>query len=72
MLSTIITKILKDYQRQAGLSLDEDEDRLYLKHGDTVVACFSAYGATIDSVQREADQWLEQSKSGIEFVEVTS
>ena len=72
MLETIITKILKDYQRQAGLSLDEDEDRLYLKHKDTVIACFSAYGATIESIQHEADQWLSESKSGIEFVEVTS
>jgi hypothetical protein len=54
----ILTVVLKPEQRDAGLYLTEDDDFLYLKRGDKVLAVFSAYGATILGVQREADKHL--------------
>ncbi len=39
--------------RQAGFYLDDDEDFLYLKRGDKVVAVWSANKVTVETVQAE-------------------
>ena len=44
---------LKPEHRQAGFYLDDDEDFLYLKRGDKVVAVWSANTATVETVQAE-------------------
>ena len=54
----ILTVLLKHEHRKAGLYLTEDEDFLYLKRGEKVLAVFSAYGATVKGVWQEADKHL--------------
>lgn len=54
----LLTVLLKPDQRRAGLYLEEDEHFLYLKRGDKVLAVFSAVGATVINVWREADKHL--------------
>ena len=49
---------LKPEHRQAGFYLDDDEDFLYLKRGDKVVAVWSANTATVETVQAEIDRIL--------------
>ena len=44
---------LKPEHRQAGFYLDDDEDFLYLKRGDKVVAVWSANKVTVETVQAE-------------------
>ena len=49
---------LKPEHRQAGFYLDDDEDFLYLKRGDKVVAVWSANKVTVETVQAEIDRIL--------------
>ena len=49
---------LKPEHRQAGFYLDDDEDFLYLKRGDKVVAVWSANSATVETVRAEIDRIL--------------
>ncbi len=44
---------LKPEHRQAGFYLDDDEDFLYLKRGDKVIAVWSANKVTVETVQAE-------------------
>jgi hypothetical protein len=46
-------------QRQAGFYLEEDEDFLYLKKSDEVLAVFSSKGATVQSIREVADRYRE-------------
>ena len=55
-----LNRILKPEHRQAGFSLDEDEDFLYLKQGDKVVATWNANYATADVAIAEADRQIAQ------------
>ena len=52
--------ILTAEQRRAGLYLEEEEDFLYLKRGDQVLAIFSAVGATVASVREAADSYIAE------------
>lgn len=72
MLNKILTKLLRQEHRDIGLTLEEDEDFVYLVRAGHTVATFSATGATIESIIREADQHLEWSRSGITFEKVNS
>jgi len=51
---------LKPEHRRAGYYLDDDEDFLYLKRGDKVVAVWSATKATAETVIAEADRRLAE------------
>lgn len=55
----ILTRLLKEEHRRAGLYLEEDTHTLYLKRGQQVLARFNATSATIDEVHKEADRHLE-------------
>jgi len=57
-----LNRILKPEHRQAGFSLDEDEDFLYLKRGDKVVATWNANHATADVAIAEADRQIVQAR----------
>ena len=49
---------LKPEHRQAGFYLDDDEDFLYLKRGDKVVAVWSANKVTVETIRAEIDRIL--------------
>ena len=51
---------LKEIHRRVGLYLEETEHTLVLKRGQLVLARFSAEGATIESIQKEADKHTEE------------
>ncbi len=55
-----LDRILKPEHRQAGFSLDDDEDFLYLKQGDKVLAIWNATKATAETVIAEADRRLAE------------
>ncbi|MBA7568823.1 hypothetical protein ES708_10558 [subsurface metagenome] len=57
----ILTAILKEEHRQQGLYLEEDDHFLYLKRGQRLLAKFSATGATVGEIQKEADKYIEVS-----------
>ncbi len=57
----ILTRILKEEHRRAGLYLEEDRDFVLLMRGQTVLARFSALGATPKSILKEADKHMEVS-----------
>jgi hypothetical protein len=52
-----ITYLLKPEHREAGLSLKEDVDLVYLKHGYDAVATFSRE-AQPEFILKEADDWM--------------
>ena len=56
--SDALNRILKPEHRQAGFYLDEDEDFLYLKRGDKVVATWNANQATAEVAVAEADRQM--------------
>ncbi|WP_324664228.1 hypothetical protein VLL09_04760 [Dehalococcoides mccartyi] len=58
--SEALNRILKPEHRQAGFSLDEDEDFLYLKRGDKVVAVWNANKATADIAVAEANRRMTE------------
>ena len=53
-------RILKPEHRRAGFFLDDDEDFLYLKQGDKVLAVWNAAKATAETVIAEADRRLAE------------
>ncbi|MBA7582043.1 hypothetical protein ES708_23963 [subsurface metagenome] len=55
----ILTAILKEEHRRQGLYLEENDHTLYLKRGQQVLARFSATGATMEEIHREADKYIE-------------
>ena len=56
-----LTEKLKPEHRQAGFYLEDDEDFLYLKRGEKVVAVWNAARATIDAVVAEADRQITEA-----------
>ena len=56
-----LTERLKPEHRQAGFYLEDDEDFLYLKRGEKVVAVWNAARATIDAVVAEADRQMAKA-----------
>ena len=56
--SDALNRILKPEHRQAGFYLDEDEDFLYLKRGDKVVATWNATQAAAEVAVAEADKQM--------------
>ncbi|MBA7589695.1 hypothetical protein ES708_31784 [subsurface metagenome] len=56
-----LTAALKEEHRRQGLYLEENDHTLYLKRGGKILARFSATGATIDAIHREADKYIEIS-----------
>lgn len=65
---SLLQRYLLPEHIQAGLYLEEDDHILYLKHGDKVIAYFSAQGAIIKEVQKEAHQYLCQQALKVEFL----
>ena len=63
----LLDRVLRQEHKDAGLYLIETEDFLFLKKKGKVLATFSAVGATIESIQHEADQILNWDRSGITF-----
>ena len=61
LLNDALNAILKPEYRQAGYSLDEDEDFLYLKRGNKVVAVWNATKATAERVVAEIDRRMAES-----------
>ena len=55
-----LDRILKPEHRQAGFSLDDDEDFLYLKQGDKVLAIWNATKATAETIIAAADRRLAE------------
>ena len=72
MLQEILTRTLKKSHRNAGLYLDEDEDFVYLKKDDKILAVFSAVGATIESVWMEADKYSDTGIPGNNTTQIVS
>ena len=60
LLNDALNAILKPEHRQAGFYLDEDEDFLYLKRGDKVVAVWNATKATAEVVVAEIDRRMAE------------
>ena len=67
MLKEILGKLLKPEHSAIGLTLEEDEDFVYLIKNGHTLAIFSSKNVTIQSIIQEADQHLEWSRSGITF-----
>ena len=63
LLKASLTKEQKDF----GLRLEEYEDFLFLMYGGKCEGKFSSHGATIEAIRKEADQVMNEAKSGIEF-----
>ncbi len=57
-----LNRMLKPEHRQAGFYLDEDEDFLYLKRGNKVVATWNATQATADIAIAEADRQISERR----------
>ena len=55
----ILTRMLKEEHRRAGLYLEDDGRIVSLLRGQDVLARFSATGATIESIHAEADKYVE-------------
>ncbi|MFA5439485.1 hypothetical protein [Dehalococcoides sp.] len=58
--SEALNRILKPEHRQAGFYLDDDEDFLYLKRGNKVVATWNAAKATAEIAIAEADRQMAE------------
>ncbi|MDD4986787.1 MAG: hypothetical protein PHQ43_13625 [Dehalococcoidales bacterium] len=56
--SDALNRVLKPEHKQAGFYLDEDEDFLYLKRGDKVVATWNSTQATAEVAVAEADRQM--------------
>jgi len=57
-LTCTLNAILLYDHRKAGLSLDEDEDFLYLYHEGKRVAIWNSRAVTIIEILKEADRYL--------------
>ena len=58
MLKEVLTAALKNEHREAGLYLEEDEDMVYLKHDEKVLAKWFAHSeeTTIALIRAEANK----------------
>jgi hypothetical protein len=56
-----LTACLKPEHRQAGFYLEDDEDFLYLKRTDKVVAVWNATRATKEAVLTETDRQMTEA-----------
>ncbi len=65
--ATLTQGILLQQHKDAGMTLSEEEDFVYLRRGQEVLAVFSTKGATVASIRHKADQYLERLWSGVEF-----
>ena len=54
----ILTRALRPDHRKFGLTLDEDEDFLYLRHNGIKVATFLAYTITVPALWQACDEYL--------------
>lgn len=54
----VLTRILGEKHLRAGLYLEEDDHTLCLMRGQTVLKRFSATGARVDEILKEADKYL--------------
>ncbi len=61
-LNNILSNILSQEQREAGLTLQQDDHNLALMYGEKIIALFT-YNASIEAVRHEADHWLEMRKA---------
>jgi len=52
----LLTACLKPEHQQAGLHLEEDEDFVYLKRGDRILAVWLATNVTVETILHEADR----------------
>ena len=64
MLYGNLTELLKKEQREAGYSLTEDEDFLYVWHGLKRLAVFNAHAACLDKV----DKFIADREAGVAHV----
>jgi len=58
-----LTACLKPEHRQAGFYLEDDEDFLYLKRTDKVVAVWNATKATKEAVLAETDRQMTEASN---------
>jgi hypothetical protein len=55
---SVVDKILNDEHRKRGLVLFEDDHLVYLVRYGHTVAVWSAQGATLEAIRKEADKIL--------------
>ncbi len=67
MEKRIVKGILTKEQMAAGTYLVQDDHAVYLMKQEKCLAVFSATGATVLDIRKEADQILEWTRSGITF-----
>lgn len=61
----MITKhILKPEHEAQGLSLEDDEDFAYLRHGKQTLAVFNATTVTVKTILDEADKHISKGGKG--------
>jgi len=58
MLQEVLTAALKPEHRDAGLYLEEDEDFVYLKHGNKVEGIWYGRTVTVAKIWALADKYL--------------
>ena len=54
----ILSQILRKEHRQADLTLDEDEDFVYMRHRGKLIATFIAFTVPIKMLWNTADEYL--------------
>ncbi len=65
-----LNNLLSGEQRDAGLHLvEEDDHTVSLRHYENIIAHFTHH-VTVENLRHEADQWLNETKSGITFAQV--
>lgn len=57
-MMSILDLILSEEHRKHGLSLAEDDHTLYLIKNGHTIALWSAQGATVEEIHKEADKQL--------------
>ena len=60
MLREVLDACLKPEQKEAGFYMEAEEDFLYLKRGDKVLATWNARVATIVSIRDEAGKIMRE------------
>ena len=53
-----LTACLKPERQQAGLYLEDDEDFVYLKRGDKMLAVWLSTNVTVETILHEADRGI--------------
>lgn len=65
-MTYFVDNILSKAHHEAGIYIEEDDHTIVLKQHGREIVPFSIH-ATLENILHEADQLLEQSKSGISF-----